>query len=531
MNKSISILMVAALFVTACNSQKKSVMSSALDKYAVVKIDKPDLSGITDNGKEVLNLYKFAAREADKIYWQQTFGDPAKLEGIADEATREYAKVNYGPWDRRNGKAFVEGYGAMPAGANYYPADMTAEEFDALKDPAKTSPYTVIRRDAEGKLSAVWYHDAYAENIETIVSCLKTAADITIKPSVRNYLLKKIEAIQTDDYYASELAWLDMTDSKMDLVLGPDEVTDDQLYGIKKSYEAFVLLKELEKTAQLEKYASKAAELQQALPCKDEYKTFVPGERSNIFACNALYYAGSANEGTKLVAINLPFDEKVQKEVGTRTILMDNIITAKFNKIIALAAINLLDGAEDAVDRESFFWNIAFREVAHGLGVKQTLDGRNVATALGNMAETIEEAKGDILGVYFATRLADSHELSLLSNRKSSIATFLVSIIRSGRFGNAEPIGRGNIICYNFLKEHGAFSRNPSGKYRIDYAKASEGIEVLSARLLEIQAKGDYNEAKAFVDKYSAIDKELEADFVNLRLEKIPIDLRFEYNW
>ena len=210
---------------------------------------------------------------------------------------------------------------------------------------------------------------------------------------------------------------------------------------------------------------------------------------------------------------------------------MDNIITAKFNKIIALAAISLLDGAEDAVDRESFFWNIAFREVAHGLGVKQTLDGRNVATALGNMAETIEEAKGDILGVYFATRLADSHELSLLSNRKSSIATFLVSLIRSGRFGNAEPIGRGNIICYNFLKEHGAFSRNPSGKYRIDYAKASEGIEVLSARLLEIQAKGDYNEAKAFVDKYSAIDKELEADFVNLRLEKIPIDLRFEYNW
>ena len=531
MNRRLLIIGMAALALCACNSGKKSAMDSALGKYALVSIEKPDLSDITDNGKEVLNLYKFAAREADRIYWKQAFGNESSLDGIADPAAREYAKVNYGPWDRRNGQPFVAGYGQMPLGANYYPADMTAEEFEALADPAKNSPYTVIKRGEDGKLKAVWYHDEYAEHIETIVSCLKTAADITIKPSVRNYLLKKIDAIQSDNYYESELAWLEMTDSKMDLVLGPDEVTDDRLYGIKKSYEAFVLLKNQEKTEHLQKYVGKLSELQQSLPCPDEYKSFVPGDKSNIFACKALYFAGSANQGSKLLAINLPFDERVQQEVGTRTILMDNIISAKFYKIIAPCANVLLDSQENPVDETSFFWNIAFREIAHGLGVKETVSGENAFKALGNVAEVIEEAKGDILGYYFAASLADRHELSLLSNSKSSFATFLVSLIRSGRFGNAGAIGQGNIICYNYLKEQGAFSRNPGGKYRIDFNKVPAAVEALAGEILSLQAKGDYSAAKAFVDKYGSAGKELEADFVNLRLEKIPIDLRFDYNW
>ena len=265
-----------ALVLVACNSPKKSVLSTELDKYQIVKIAAPDLSDITDNGKECLNLYKFAAMQADEIYKKQAFSDPAALLNIA----------------RRSGRPFVEGYGMMPAGSNFYPADMTEEEFDAIADPAKYSPYTMITRSEDGSLKVEWFHNYFAEDIDKICNYLRAAADITIKPSVRAYLLAKIDALKSDDYYHSDIAWLEMEDSKMDLVLGPDETNDDELYGLKKSYEAFVLLKNVARTEELMKLTSRMAEFQQMLPCDDAYKAFVPGSHSDIFSCDALWRQG-----------------------------------------------------------------------------------------------------------------------------------------------------------------------------------------------------------------------------------------------
>ena len=523
---------LALLSLASCNSSKKSVLSTELDKYQVVKIALPDISDISDNGKECLNLYKFAAAQVDNIYWQQAFGDNTPLLGIEDLAAKAYAMVNYGPWDRRNGRPFVPGYDKMPLGANFYPADMTDEEFRALDDPAKYSPYTMITRGEDGGLKVEWFHNYFAEDIEKICNYLRAAADITIKPSVRNYLLRKIEALQSDDFYQSDLAWLEMEDSKMDLVLGPDETNDDQLYGIKKSYEAFVLLKDVARTEELMKYTTRMQEFQQMLPVDARYRGFVPGANSDIFACNAIYYGGKANAGVKVIAINLPFDERVQQERGTRTILMENIIKAKFNEIIAPVGNIIIDVDQRArVDADAFFWNIAFREVAHGLGVKRTLDGNLVSDALGSEAQTIEEAKADILGVYLALKLIESHDLNALLTKEDALTTALVSFIRSGRFGNAEALGRANIICYNYLAENDAFQRNPKGEYVVNYAKAEEAVASLAGRLLEIQAKGDKAEAQNFIRRYSTIGKDLEADFINIRLEKIPIDIRFEYEW
>ena len=524
--------MCATLAIAACDSTKKSILSTELDKYQIVKIAAPDLSDISDNGKECLNLYKFAAMPADEIYKKQAFSDPSSLLSIADPAAKAYAEVNYGPWDRRNGRPFVEGYGPMPAGSNFYPADMTAEEFEAIPDPAKYSPYTMITRTEDGSLKAEWFHNYFAEDIEKICNYLRAAADITIKPSVRAYLLAKIEALQTDDYYSSELAWLEMEDSKMDLVLGPDETNDDELYGLKKSFEAFVLLKDVARTEELMKFTTRMEELQQMLPCDARYKAFVPGDHSDIFACNALYYGGKANAGTKVIAINLPFDERVQRERGTRTILMENIITAKFNEIVAPVGNVIIDVDQRAhVDANAFFWNIAFREVAHGLGVKHTLSGKSVAEALGNEAQTIEEAKADILGVYLALQMIGRHELNATLSKEDALTTATTSFVRSGRFGNAEALGRANIICYNYLASCGAFNRNPNGHYTIDYGKAEEAVSALAAELLKIQAEGDKNAAADFIRKYSSVGKDLEADFINIRLEKIPIDIRFEYEW
>ena len=426
-------IMCAALALVACNSTKKSVLSTELDKYQIVKIPAPDLSDITDNGKECLNLYKFAAMQADEIYKKQAFSDPAALLDITDPATKAYAEVNYGPWDRRSGRPFVDGYGPMPAGSNFYPADMTAEEFDAIADPAKYSPYTMITRTEDGSLKVEWFHNYFAPEIEKICNYLRAAADVTIKPSVRAYLLAKIEALQSDDYYRSDIAWLEMEDSKMDLVLGPDETNDDELYGLKKSYEAFVLLKNVERTEELMKFTTRMAEFQQMLPCDDAIKSFVPGEHSDIFSCDALYYGGKANAGVKVIAINLPFDERVQKERGSRTILMENIIKSKFNEIVAPVGNVVIDVDQRAhVDANAFFWNIAFREIAHGLGVKNTIKGSPVAEALGNEAQTIEEAKADILGVYLATQMINRHELNATLSREDALTTALTSFIRSG---------------------------------------------------------------------------------------------------
>lgn len=524
-------IMIFSVAAASCSHNPKSKVQKELENYELIEIPAPDLSGISDNGKEVLNLYRFAADEADAIYWKQYFGDKTLMTGIQDNATKEYAMVNYGPWDRISGKSFIKGYGVRPLGANFYPADMTQEEFDALANPAKSSPYTVIRRDENGKLKAIWFHQEYEDEIAKISSYLKAAADITIVPSVREYLLKKIEALRTDNYYESDLAWLDMTDSKMDLVIGPNENADDQLYGLKNSYEAFVLLKNLPLTEKLARYTALLPEFQAILPCEEQYKTFTPGTESDIYAYNALYYAGNANAGIKVIAINLPFDPKVQADKGTRTALMSNIMEQKFNRIVYPTGIVLFDSDQTAhLNPDAFFWNIACREIAHGLGVKETVNGKgSVTEALGNKALTIEEAKGSIIGLYLSCYIIDKHEVSALLTKKDAITTYIASLVRSERFGSGEALGRSNIIIYNYLVESGAILRQESGKYHIDYDKAYKAVSDLGGLLLKIQATGDYEAAAELEKTYGKVSGAYKADIVNLRLENIPVDLRFTF--
>ena len=238
MKRLTTIGLVLSVMVVSC-TQERANMDRLVENYALVTIPAPDLTGITDNGKEVLKLYRKAADEVDKIYWKQYLGDKeAFLGSLKTESEKLYADINYGPWDRIDGKAFLPGYGTKPAGARFYPADMTADEFHYWNDPDKNSPYTLVERAANGSLKTVWYHDAYADEISRIEGYLNRAADVTIKESVRKYLLKMIQGLKTDDYYESMKAWLEMNDSKMDLVIGPIEAVDDALYGTKASYGA-----------------------------------------------------------------------------------------------------------------------------------------------------------------------------------------------------------------------------------------------------------------------------------------------------
>ena len=530
MKKYLLALILPALILSSCTGERTKA-ERLLGNYAEVTIPAPDLTGITDNGKEVLNLYSFAATEVDAIYWKQNFGDRSLMEALRDPAAKEYAMVNYGPWDRIDGAPFVEGYKAKAPGACFYPADMTSAEFDAFNDPDKLSHFTLIQRNADGSLKTVWYHDAYADHIGKIADYLTAAADITIKESVRAYLLEMAEALKTDNYYAAQKAWLRMTDSKMDLVIGPNETIDDNLYGRKASYGAYVLLKNMERTEKLMALTSRFEEYQASLPGDPMFRSFTPTAASDIFSCDAICYGGYPNAGFKVIAINFPYDEDLQEEIGTRTILFDNIIREKFNRTVFPAGMLLFE-AEDAahLDANAFYWDIVFREIAKGLGVKETVNGKgDVSDALGAEALTMEKAKSNILGTYLCAKEVAAHRIDALIQKQDVLATFVANTIRSCRFGAGEATGRANLIAYNYLLEKGAIALKESGKYAIDYAATEKALESLGAQILKIQATGDADAAKALSACYGVMSASLRTDIVLLEKERIPVDIRFKY--
>ena len=531
MKNHITVWSLLALAVVSC-TQDKVDFDSLVDNYAVVTIPAPDLTGITDNGKEVLKLYRMAADEVDNIYWQQNYGEKdAFLDSLESPSQRLYAEINYGPWDRIDGKSFVNGYGDKPAGARFYPSDMTAEEFDSWDDPAKNSPYTLARRAADGSLETVWYHDAYAGSISKIEDYLQRAADVTIKESVRNYLLKKIEGLKTDDYYESDKAWLEMNDSKMDLVIGPIEPVDDALYGTKASYGAYVLLKNLHLTEELSALAARMPELQEMLPGDPANRQFVPGAESDIFSCNVLYCSGYTNAGFKVIGINFPYDARVQEELGTRSIIFDNIIREKFNRTVYPVGQSLLEESyQPHVDASAFYWLIVFREIAKGLGVKETVNGRGtVAEALGNEALAIEKAKSNVLGTWLCAQEAEAYHISALFQKEDVLTTFVTNTIRSVRFGAADPTGIANIIVYNYLLETKAITWNATGRYSIDFDKTWQALEDLGAEILRIQAHGDIDAANSYIARYGVAGLESLSDKRVLERAGVPVDIRFTY--
>ena len=529
--KKIIVFAFLAMVLAASCAREQNPVDRLVENYALVTIPAPDLTGITDNGKEVLKLYRQAADEVDKIYWKQNFAPGEEfLDSLTDPSEKLFAAINYGPWNRINGKPFLSGYGDKPAGAAFYPADMTREEFAALDDPDKLSPYTLIVRDGDA-LKTVWYHDAYAESIGKIEAYLHRAADVTIKESVRNYLLKMIDGLKTDDYYESNKAWLEMDDSKMDLVIGPIEAQDDALYGTKASYGAYVLLKNLKRTDELNALSARMPEFQQMLPGDPANHSFVPGAQSDIFSCNVLYCSGYTNAGYKVIGINFPYDAKAQQELGTRTIIFDNIIREKFDRTVyPVGKLLLKDSEQPHVDASAFYWIIVFREIAKGLGVKETVNGKGtVAEALGTEALVMEKAKSNVLGTWLCAQEAEAYHISAIFRKQEVLATFVANTIRSARFGAADPTGVANIIVYNYLLQNKAIIWNATGRYSIDYKKTWSALETLGAEILRIQAYGDVEAARAFIAEYGVASLESQSDKRVLERANIPVDIRFSY--
>ena len=522
----------AALAVAAC-AQNSEALKEKVESYAVVQVKSPLYEALDENDKSIIELFRQAAEIMDGLFWKQTFGDKAEMEALKNPYEKAYAMINYGPWDHLDdNKSFLKGYGEKPLGCQYYPQDMTVAEFEEFSDPNKLSLYTVIRRDENGALKTVWYRDEYKEELEKVCELLEQAAALTTNEGMRTYLTERVKAFRTDDYLASDLAWMDMKDCNMDLVIGPIENYDDHLFEAKAAYEAFILLKDEARSANLAKYVALLPELQKALPCAPEYKTFVPGTSSDLNVYDAIYYAGDCNAGSKTIAINLPNDERVHEAKGARRLQLYNSMMAKFDKIMAPIGDVLMTPEQiDYLSADAFFWNVTFHEVAHGLGVKQTVNGKGtVDSAMGSEKTTWEEAKADILGLFMVSKLIDMGEITDIT-KEESIATFIAGIVRSVRFGFASSHGKANMMCYNYMEDHGAFTRNAEGKWVIDFEKATESINSWANLILETQATGNFEFAKEYSSKNASIREALAADIEKVNNAGIPRDIVFEFVW
>ena len=531
--KKIYILAATALAVAAFADKTNDALMEKVESYAVVEVKSPLYDALSDNDKKIVGLFRQAGEIIDGLFWKQTFGDKAEMEALTNEYEKAYAMINYGPWDHLDNNApFVEGYGEKPLGCQYYPQDMTMEEWNAFEDPNKLSLYTVVRRDENGALKTVWYREEYKEELEKVCALLEEAASLTENEGMRTYLTERVKAFRTDDYLASDLAWMDMKDCNMDLVIGPIENYDDHLFEAKAAYECFILLKDEKRSANLAKYVGLLPTLQTMLPCAPEYKTFVPGTSSDLNVYDAIFYAGDCNGGSKTIAINLPNDERVHAAKGTRRLQLYNSMMAKFDKIMApIGEVLVTPEQQKYLTADAFFWNVTFHEVAHGLGVKQTVNGKGtVDEAMGSEKTTWEEAKADILGLFMVSSLIDMGEITDIT-KEESIATFIAGIVRSVRFGFASSHGKANMMCYNYMEKNGAFSRNEEGKWVIDFEKAAECINSWANLIIETQATGNVEFAKAYSAENASIGEALEADIEKINGAGIPRDIVFDFAW
>ncbi|MBW1618873.1 MULTISPECIES: dipeptidyl-peptidase 3 family protein [Empedobacter] len=524
--------------LSSCSTQKTAAESTqtsiemtkdyAFQYYAQVPLT-TDISHLTKNEKEILRLMFKTADIMDDLFWQQAYGAKIDLMDETKGEAKEYAKINYGPWDRLNNETpFINGIGAKPAGATFYPIDMTKEEFEQANIKDGKSPYSIIRRNREGKLYSIPYHENFKNQLSKAAEYLTKASELAEDAGLKKYLKLRAAALISDDFYASDLAWMDMKNANIDMVVGPIENYEDQLFGYKTSYSAYILVKDIEWSKKLAKFVQYLPELQKNLPVSANYKKEIPGTDSDLNAYDVVYYAGDCNAAGKTIAINLPNDEKVQLEKGTRRLQLKNAMKAKFDKILAPIATALIDESQQKnIKFDAFFSNVMFHEVAHGLGIKNTVNEKgSVRDALKEANSALEEGKADILGLYMVNQLLKKGELT--GTQEDYFVTFLAGILRSVRFGASSAHGQANMIAFNYFAENGAFEKTTNGRYRVNVAKMEKAMNGLSELILTLQGNGDYDGVKKLYADKGIIHDDLQKDLDVLKTKNIPVDVVFE---
>lgn len=525
------IAFLMGLSYTSFSQKNDDLMKNKVNEYAVVKLT-ADISILSESEKKILPILFDAADIMDDLYWQQACPNKNELlSKIKDEDTKKFFVINYGPWEHLNNNLpFIDGVGNKPDGSNFYPLNMKKEEFEKLNSSDKTSWYTIISRNEKGELISIPYSKYYYEKLIKVSELLNKAAEVSDNESFKKYLTLRADALLSNNYFESDIAWMNLENSNIDFVIGPIESYNDGIYGYKTSFESFILLKDMEWSNKLSKFAVLLPEIQNSLPVEEKYKLEVPGKDSQLGVYEAICYAGDCNAGSKTIAINLPNDKNVNEQKGTRKLQLKNSMKAKFDKILLPMSKILIDEKQlSNIKFDAFFENVMFHEVAHGLGVSKTINDKGtVSDALKDIHTSLEECKADILGLYIVTYLNKNGKLNeheLIDN----YVTFLAGIFRSVRFGAASSHGKANMIEFNYFEKNGAFTRDSkTGKYKINFEKMIEAVSSLGKLLLIIQGNGDYEGGKKLLNEMGIMKPQLEQDLQKVSNANIPRDIIFE---
>jgi hypothetical protein len=507
-------------------------------QFAIVEMQ-PDTSFLTNEEARVVNLLNEAGRLMSAIYLRQVSEEnPALRAEIAasdhpdKEILLDLFDLHFGPWDSLDHDRPFYGSKEKPAGAAFYPADMTKEEFEAHIDARPedkavfTSGYTVIRRNEAGALVAIPYSDYYKTELEAAAALLRQAADITTNVSLKKFLTMRADAFLSDDYYESEMAWMDL-DGPIEVAIGPYEVYTDGLYGYKTAFEAFVAVKNPEESAALAKYKNYLRDMEGNLPVPPEYKNFRRGFESPIAVVAQVHGGGDNVPGVQTIAFNLPNDERVREAKGAKKVLLSNVMGAKFDRILAPMAEHVLVPEQASLLMRKYMGaETLFHELSHSLGpgvITKNGVKTTVTAELRELHSPVEEGKADVMGAYNVLYMMEKGEFPA-AERENFLATYFVGLFRAMRFGINEAHGQGAAFQYAYLREKGAFAiDDASGKFRLDFPKLEAAISALTAEVVFLEGDGDYARAKAFLERYAVLDEP--ANKAIASLADIPVDI------
>jgi len=558
----IAIGLISAAFVTACTGDApvkesspasppataaapSSELRTMTARFAPAEIG-ADVSALPDNERRALSKLIEAARLMDGLFLRQVWaGNDAMLQRLAREALPgsenateaaerlHYFLINKGPWSRLDHNTpFVPGAPAKPEAANFYPAGAAKEEIqkwiDSLQGPAKaaaTGFFTAIRRGPDGRFIAVPYSVEYQGELALAASLLRDAAQLTSQPTLKNYLASRAEAFISNDYYSSDVAWMEL-DASIDPTIGPYEVYEDEWFNFKAAFEAFITVRDDTETKKLQVFSSELQGLENALPIDPKYRNATLGALAPIRVVNVVFTAGDANRGVQTAAFNLPNDERVVKEKGSKRVMLKNVQEAKFRMVLQpIAKVALPTARQKDVSFDAFFTHILMHELMHGLGPHNISVGGRQTTVRQELKETysaIEEAKADVSGLWALKQLADQGKIDR-DIARTMYTTFLASAFRSIRFGINEAHGRGIAIQLNYFLDQGAFVVQPDGRFTVDESKISAAVTGLTREIMTLQAEGSYQKAKALIDKLGVVRTPVQQ--VLDRLTAVPVDI------
>lgn len=521
-----------------------SMLNDKIAQFAETKITYDHTLMDENQQKVVENLYQ-AAVIMDSLFLEQVYSKNPQIKhelqaktGEKSDLQLELFNIMFGPFDRLAHNEPFYGDAEKPAGANYYPEDMTKEELNQWiaehpeEEEAFESEFTLIRGQ-NGGLVAIPYSEYYEERLAEAANYLQEAAKYADNPTVKRYLETRADAFLSNDYYESDMAWMDMEDHLIEVVIGPYEVYEDQLFNYKAAFECFITLRDPVESEKVARFANYLTDMEQHLPIPDKYKNLDRGSESPIVVAQELFSAGDTKAGVQTLAFNLPNDERVRKAKGSKKVLLKNVNEAKFRGLLKPISEKILSPDQlEYITFDAFFNHVLMHEMSHGIGPGYiTVDGKEteVREELKETYSTIEECKADILGMYNNIYMVDKGEFPE-SMVKETWATFLAGTFRSVRFGINEAHGAGNAIIYNYLLKHGAYEYDKSSQtVSVNFDKVYDVTGSLATKLLTIQAQGDYAGAKALIDKYAVMSPSMEA--LIGQLSEIPVDIKpvFEY--